>query len=257
MSLDGKLDANYYGKVFFGADISTAKVDIDGFSEDLSATTIGLTAGFPIGSLWNSGAYFEHAAIDIDGLGSDSIDSYGLFLGYTSDLMAFELFGGETDGDALSGTGVDWYDIGARAFFSIGDNGGIGGHWINSRLSVSGLDVDLTTVGVGGSFEVASGFSTFAGLSRSEVDVFLGDVTTFGIGVGYDLAPALNFPATMSLEFARSRLDDGVDKYDADSIRFGITIPFGDAKSTPMNSVASSTLSPNRNALTTAINIDF
>lgn len=257
ISLDGKLDVDYAGRLFFGANISTAKVDIDGISEDLSATTIGLTAGFPLGSMWNGGAYFEHAALDIDGFGTESINSYGLFVGYTSDLMAFEVFGGETDGDALSGTGVDWYDIGARASFAIGDRGEVGGHWINSRLSSGGFDVDLTSVGVGGSFEVAQGFSVFAGLNRSEIDVFVGDVTTFGLGVGYDMASVVNFPATVSLELVRSRLDDGVDNYDADSIRFGVTIPFGGAKSTPMNSIASSASSPNRTALTTAINSDF
>ena len=257
MSLDGKLDVTYAGVLSFGAKVSTGKVDIEGISEDLSATAIGLSAGFPLGSMWNGGAYYEHAELDIDGLGSDSINSYGLFLGYSSDLMAFEVFGGETDGDSLSGTGVDWYDIGTRASFAVGDKGELGGHWMRSRLSSGGVDVDLTSVGVAGSFELAQGLSVFAGLSRAEVDVLTGDVTTFGLGVGYDLNSVVNVPATVSLEFARSRLDDGVDEYDADTIRFGVTIPFGGAKSTPINSLASSVLSPNRNVVTTAINSDF
>lgn len=257
MSLDGKLDVNYAGVLSFGANISTGKIDIDGVSEDLSATIIGLNAGFPLGSMWNGGAYYEHAELDVDGLGSESINSYGLFVGYKSDLMALELFGGETDGDSLTGTGVDWFDIGGQASFAVGQAGEVGGHMIRSRLSSGGVDVDLTSVGIGGSFEMAQGLTVFAGLNRAEIDVLTGDVTTFGLGVGYDLGAMVNFPATVSLELSRSRIDDGVDDYDSDTIRFGITIPFGGAKASPMNSVASAAMAPNRNALTTVINSDF
>ena len=253
LSLDGTVGVTYDNGLTFGATGSTAKADAEGIAEDVSVNTLGLTGGFGFGNFWNAGVYVEFAEIDFDGLGSESTDTYGLSLGYASDLMAFEVFAGETDTDILAGTGVDWTDLGATAAFNIGTEGAFGGHVVRSRLSAAGTDVDLTTVGLGGHYALGNGFTGFAGLTHAEVDVFTGDVTTFGLGVGYDLTSVANFPATLSLELARSRLDDGVDSYDEDSIRFGITLPFGGAKAAPLNSVASNAMSPNRTALSTAL----
>lgn len=253
LSLDGALDVTYDNGLTFGGTASTAKADIDGIAEDLSVNTFGLTGGYKFANFWTAGAYFEFAEIDIDGLGSESTDSYGLSLGYASDLMGFEAFVGETDTDILTGTGVDWTDIGASAVFNIGTEGAVGGHVQRSRLSNGGVDVDLTSIGIGGHYALGNGFTGFAGVTRAEVDVLVGDVTTFGFGLGYDLTAVANFPATLSVELARSSLDDGVDNYDEDSIRFGITLPFGAAKGAPMNSVAAGAMSPNRTALTTTL----
>ena len=253
LSLDGKLGVTYDNGLSFGATASTATADVDGITEDINVSTLGLTGGFVFSNFWAVGAYFEFAEVDVDGLGSDSTDSYGLSVGYDSDLMAFEIFAGETDADLLAGTGVDWTDLGARVSFNIGTDAVIGGHVLRSRLSDGTDDVDLTTLGLGGHYALGNGFTGFAGVTRAEVDVFTGDVTTFGLGVGYDLMAVANVPATLSLELARARLDDGVDTYNEDSIRFGITLPFGAARTAPLNSVASSAMSPNRTALTTAL----
>lgn len=257
LSFDGDVDMAFDNGLRFGATASSANVDEDGIAEDLGITTFGLTGGVGFAGFWSAGAYFETAELDIDGLGSESTDSYGLSLGYASDLMAFEVFTGETDTDLLAGTGVDWTDLGASLSFNVGTQGTIGGHAMRSRLSSGGIDVDLTSVGLGGHYDLGSGFIGFAGLTRAEVDTFAGDITTFGVGVGYDLTATANVPATLSLELARSRLDDGVDTYNADSIRIGITLPFGPAKAAPRNSVAAKALSPNRTALSTAFTGTF
>lgn len=253
LSLDGKVGVTYDNGLSFGATASSATADAEGVSEDISFNTFGLNGAFGFAEFWKAGAYFEYAEADIDGVGSDSLDSYGLLLGYDSDIMAFEIFAGETDTDLLAGTGVDWTDVGATFAFNIDTAGAVGGHVLRSRFSSGGDDVDLTSIGLGGHYAFGNGLTGFAGVTRAEVDVLVGDVTTFGFGVGYDLTSTANFPAVVSLELARSTLDDGLDSYEEDSIRLGITLPFGAAKGAPLNSVAANAMSPNRNALSTAI----
>jgi len=253
LSLDGKIDVTYDNRLSFGATASSAKADIEGIAEDVGVNVFGLTGGVGFANFWTAGAYVELSRIDIDGLGSESLDSYGLSLGYGSDMMAFEAFLGETDTDILTGTGVDWTDLGATALFNIGTDGAVGGHVVRSRLSGGGGEADLTSIGLGGHFAFGNGFVGFAGVTRAEVDDLVGDLTTVGFGIGYDLSTMANFPATVSLELARSSIDDGTDSYDEDTIRFGLTLPFGGAKTAPMNSVAANAMSPNRTALTTAL----
>jgi hypothetical protein len=252
-SLDGQLTLKYDNGLMLGAKAASARADIDGFEEDTSVNVFGLTAGAGFANFWNGGAYYEFGDISEDGFGNESIDSYGLFLGYDSDLMAFELFGGSTDGYVLSGTDVDWTDLGARASLNIGTMGVVGGHIQRSRLSEGGESFDFTSYGLGGQYTLAQGFNAFAGITRAEIEEVAGDWTTFGIGIGYDLSAATNFPAILSLELARTRLSDDVDSIDQDSIRFGLTLPLGGAKTMPLNSAASNALSPNRTALTTAL----
>ncbi|OZB19574.1 MAG: hypothetical protein B7X55_03145 [Rhodobacterales bacterium 34-62-10] len=252
-SLDGKLDLSYDNGLMLGASAASARADVDGFAEDASANVFGLTAGANFASFWNGGVYYEFGDVSIDGIGNESIDSYGVFMGYDSDLMAFEVFAGTTDGYVLSGTGVDWNDLGASASFNIGAEGTVGGHIQRSRLSAAGVDVDLTSLGLGGSYAFGNGLVGYAGITYGEVDDLIGDLTTYGLGLGYDLSTTANFPATLSLEVARSTLDDGTTSADLDSIRFGITLPVGGTKSAPLNSVASNAMSPNRTALSTAL----
>ena len=252
LSLDGKIGVTYANRLSFGATVSSAKADPDG-TEDVSVNTFGLTGGVGFADFWSAGAYFEFAEVDFEGLGSESTDSYGLSIGYDSDLMAFQLFAGETDTDILSGTGVDWVDVGVTALFNMGTDGAVGGHVVRSRLSGGGGDVDLTSIGLGGHYAFGNGITAFAGITRAEVDLLVGDLTTFGFGVGYDLTATAGFPASLSLELARSQIDDGVDSYDEDSIRFGLTLPLGGTKTVPMNSVAANAMSPNRTALSTAL----
>lgn len=253
LSLDGRVGVTYDNNLTFGATASTATANPDGGFEDVSVNTLGLNGGVVFTNLWRLGGYVEFAEVDISGLGSENVDSYGLTAGYDSDLMGFEFFAGQSDTDILAGTGVDWTDVGARLSLNIGSEGAVGGHVVRSRLSSGGTDVDLTSIGLGGHYAFGQGLVGFAGVTHAEVDFLVGDLTTFGFGFGYDLTDMANFPATLSLELARAQLDDGVDKYNEDSIRFGITLPFGGTKTAPLNSVASNAMSPNRTALSTAL----
>jgi hypothetical protein len=252
-ALDGQMTLAYDNGLMLGARAASARADFEGIDEDASINVFGLTAGAGFANFWNGGFYYEFGDLSIDGFGNESIDSHGVFLGYDSDLMAFELFAGKTDGYALAGTDLDWTDLGARAAVNIGATGRIGGHVQRSRLSESGESANLLSYGLGGHYGFAQGFSAFAGLTRAEVEDVVGEMTTFGIGMGYDLSTAANFPATLSLELARTRLDDGTDRADLDTIRFGVTLPLGAARSLPLNSVAASALNPNRTALSTAL----
>lgn len=252
-ALDGAIGLDYDNGLRLGASASSVRADLSGIEEDISANVFGLTAGASFSNFWNAGVYYEYGKIGIVSLLEASIDSYGLFLGYDSDLMGFEVFAGTTDSYLLSGTGVDWADVGASASFKMGANSKIGGHVVRSRLSGGGDEVDLTTMGLGGSYGFGNGLVGYAGVTHGQIDDLVGDLTTVGLGVGYDLSDTANFPAMLSFEVARSRLDDGVDNVDLDTIRFGVTLPLGGGKAVPMNSVAANAMSPNRTALSTAI----
>lgn len=252
-ALDGKIGLTYANGLRLGASATSGRADVDGIAEDVSVNVFGFTGGAAFADFWNAGAYYEYASLGVDGFGDTGIDSYGVFVGYDSDLMALEAFLGETDGDALNGTGVDWKDLGARGSFNIGMDAAVGGHVMRSRLSGGGAKIDLTSVGLGGHYAFGNGLTGYAGITRGEVDDLDGTLTTFGAGVGYDLSMTAGFPATVSVELARSQIDDGVDKYNENTLRFGVTVPFGGGKGVPMNSVASGAMNPNRTALTTAI----
>lgn len=252
-SLDGALDLTYANGLMIGATATSGRIDFDGITEDASVNVFGFTGGAAFADFWNAGLYYEYAEIGLDGFFDEGVDSYGVFVGYDSDLMAFEAFLGETDGDALNGTGIDWTDLGARASFNIGMEGAVGGHVQRTRLSGAGADVDLYSIGLGGHYAFGNGLTGYAGVTRGEVEDLSGDLTTIGAGIGYDLSMTANLPATLSVELTRSQIDDGVDKYNQNALRFGVTLPLGNGKSVPMNSVAAGAMNPNRTALTTAI----
>ena len=253
LSLDGEIDLKFSNGLMFGATAATTRADVDGIDEDASVNAFGLTAGYAFASMWNGGVYFENSEFVLDGFGSASVDSYGLFAGYSSDLMDLELFGGVTDGYEVSGAGIDWNDLGLSLSYNMGPDGKFGGHVMRSHLSQGAVEVDMVSAGLGGHYAFGQGFMGFAGLTHATVEEFAGDITTVGIGVGYDLSAFTNFAAVASLEVAHSRLDDGTDTYDEDSIRLGVTVPLGGAATVPMNSVARSALSPNRTAVTSTL----
>lgn len=253
LSLDGEIDLKFSNGLMFGATAATTRADVDGIDEDASVNAFGLTAGYAFASMWNGGVYFENSEFVLEGFGSASVDSYGLFAGYSSDLMDLELFGGVTDGYEVSGAGIDWNDLGLSLSYNMGPDGKFGGHVMRSHLSQGAVEVDMVSAGLGGHYAFGQGFMGFAGLTHATVEEFAGDITTVGIGVGYDLSAFTNFAAVASLEVAHSRLDDGTDTYDEDSIRLGVTVPLGGAATVPMNSVARSALSPNRTAVTSTL----
>ena len=236
-SLDGEIDLKFSNGLMFGATAATTRADVDGIAEDASVNTFGLSAGYAFASQWNGGVYFENSEFALEGFGSESVDSYGLFVGYSSDLMDFEVFGGETDGYVVSGAGIDWNDLGLSLSYNIGPDGQFGGHVMRSHLSRGAVEVDMVSTGLGGHYAFGQGFTGFAGVTHATIEEFAGDVTTVGVGVGYDLSAFTNFGAVASLELARSRLDDGTDTYDEDSIRIGVTVPLGGTTSLPMNAL--------------------
>ena len=253
LSFDGRAGVTYDNRLTLGITASTAKADPDGVAEDLSINSLGLSGGVAFPSLWRLGGYAEFSEIRVSGLGSDKLDSFGVTVGYASDIMDAEAFAGQSDTDLLARTGVDWTDLGARLSFGIGQNGAVGGHMVRSRLSGGGMSVDVTSVGLGAHYDFGQGLVGFAGITRAEADILIGDVTNVGVGFGYDLSTVANVPAIVSLELARAQFDDGVDRYDEDTIRFGLTLPLGGSKTAPMNSVAANAMTPNRTALTTAL----
>lgn len=236
-----------------------ARLDPDQVANDIDASDFGLTLNYQFKNGAVVGGYVDHANIDVSGTALDvDVTSYGLSGGYVTDTFGAELFIGESETSPSLPSGVDWMDYGLKVRYNASDQFNVGGHVIQSELSQGGVDVDLTSWGVGGSYGFTNGWSGFAGVNWFDIDNVNIDATTFGLGVGYDLKQVSQIPALVSLELARTDLSQGGVSGDIDTIRLGVTLPLGNAKATPpLNSVARSAMSPRHNSLSTLVNTAF
>lgn len=253
LSLDGEIDLIHSSGLSFGATAGSTRADYDGIDDDASVKTYGLSAGYAVTADWTAGAFYEYGEFSVDGFGTAAIDTYGLFVAYGTDRVGVEFFAGETDGYEISGAGVDWSDLGASVSVDIGASAEIGAHLVRSHLSLGADELDMISAGLGGHYAFGNGLTGFAGITQASLQEFAGDLTTVGVGLGYDLAAATRVSAIASVELARTRVDDGFGTYDEDSIRVGITLPLGRAGTAPLNSVANTATSGNRTAITSAL----
>lgn len=237
-----------------GGDLSAARLDIDNVPVDLDVRAFGLDAGYRFSSGFTIGAYAEKAELDIETFPVDlSATSYGISAGYGTAYSDFGVFIGETETDPDLPPGVDIRDIGLTFGFRPTEGAMIGGNWIKTELSDGVTDVDITALGVAGSYAVNDAVSLFGGVTRTSIDLLDADVTTFGIGAGYDLGAITKIPGAISLELARSDLSAAGGSVDVDTVRLGYTIPLGGAAGAPRNSVASSILDPRHSAVTSTV----
>lgn len=252
-SLDGRLDLSYGNGLSLGATAASTRADYDGFDDHASVNSLGLTAGYALTPTWTAGLFYEYGEFSVDGFGAASMDSVGLFAAYDSALMGLEVFAGQTDGYDIAGAGVDWSDIGASLSFPVGSSGQIGAHLVRSHLSLGPDELDMVSAGLGGHYAFANGLLGFAGVTQASLEEFAGELTTMGVGLGYDLSTTMNLAAVASVELARTHVDFGTGTYDEDSIRIGLTLPLGRKAAAPLNSVAHSAATTNRTAITTAL----
>ena len=101
---------------------------------------------------------------------------------------------------------------------------------------------------------VTETLSIFGGLSKSTLDIVDTDLTSFGLGVNYDLAAATGVNASLSVELARSNLSIGGADGSVDTVRFGFSIPLGKGDfSVPLNSVADAVINPRHSVISSTV----
>lgn len=238
-----------------------SNIDPDNTSGDLSLLDLGTKLTYQFDNGATVGAYLDYADADLDtGLGIDlsgDATSYGITGGYSTMGFGIEAWIGETE-TSPDLNGVDWTDYGLLFRYQATEKAVFGAHYVRSELSGFGDSADLSSIGMGGYYQFASGWGAYAGISRqslSDVDV---DFTTIGIGVDYDFSQISEFPAQLSLELARTDLDVANLSGDLDTVRLGLTFPLGQREvSTPLNSVARAAMAPRHNALTTLVDTLF
>ena len=150
--------------------------------------------------------------------------------------------------------GIDIDDFGLSAKYAAMPNLDIAGAFQRATLSLGPDDADIDLIGLAAAYDINDQFSLFAGVSRTSVDLADLDVTTMGLGVGYDLSEMAGVASTVSLELARTDLSSGGPDGDIDTVRLGLTFPIG-GKGTeaPLNSVADSIFNPRRGAVNAAL----
>ncbi|MCV2868070.1 porin [Defluviimonas sp. WL0002] len=252
-TIDGRVEVGFANGLTFGARYDRVDTSIDGVPFDITGDAIGLDLGYGFGNGFGVGAYWEDAEIGIDDTPlSISARSYGVSASYETHGLEVGGFYGRksTDPDL----GLDFKDYGLTMGYEANDQLSIGGNIMRTRISAGGESVDLDMVGLAGSYSINDQWTAFGGVSRTSVDLADLDITTFGLGVSYDLSAMSSFGGIASLELARTNLDLGGSDGSIDSVRIGFTIPFGaKANKVPLNSVADSVMNPTHAVLSSTV----
>ncbi len=252
-TFDGRLDVGFGNGFSFGARFDRIDGSLDGVSGDVTGDLFGLALDYAFGNGFAVGAYWEDASIGIDGVPGDlSARSYGLSASYETAGMEFGGYYGDKSSDILAG--IDAEDYGLTFRYDAGTQFLVGGNFGRTNLSSGGTSVDLDMIGVAGSYAFSDQWAAFAGISRTSVDLADLDITTMGLGVSYDFSAATSFGGIASLELARTDADLGGGDGSIDTVRLGFTIPFGaNASKVPLNSVADSILNPSHAVLSSTV----
>lgn len=258
-SIDAEGGVRFENGFEIGVNGSFANIDPDQLPGDAQATDFGLDAKYTFSTGFSLGAYVDHASLDISGFAvNPDITSYGVSFGYTTGGLTAEGFIGASDVSPSFG-GVDVFDVGGSLQYELAPNAVIGAHVVRSTLSGAGVpgDIDLTAWGLAGAVDITQNWTLFGGLQRGSVSQAALDANTYSIGGSYNLQGVSQIPAILSLEYARSTLFSGGP--DVDSVRFGVTIPLGNTgkRTIPLNSTASSIMTPRHNAISTTVDSIF
>lgn len=250
LTLDGRFGVDLGNGLRFGADISGANVDIDGAADDLDQSVVGIYGAYGFANGTSAGLYVERADVDDD----LTLTSYGLMLGYEAEGAALGGFYGESDTDPALPNGGDVQDYGVTFRYTGAEGYTVGASALRTEISSNGRELNYDFAGIAGSYAVAPSWTLFGGLSDISLDELELDVTTLGLGVSYDLSAVSRANASVSLEVARSETEVSGLEGDETSVRLGLSIPLGSRGFVvPMNSVADSVLNPRHSAMSTSM----
>jgi hypothetical protein len=251
-SLDGRVNLTFANGMTLGVNAGYLDLGIDGAPFDINATFVGLDVGYKMASGLSFGAYAEQLTADA-GIGIDlSLKSIGAKVGYsTGDLEVGAHLGRTSVSPDIADIDAD--TLGLTAKYAAMPNLTLGGTFQRASISVGGGEADVDLLGLAGAYDVNEQFSVFGGISRTSIDDLDADITTMGLGVGYNLDLG-GVASTVSLELARTDLSALGGSTDLDTVRLGFTLPLG-GKGTeaPLNSVADSIFNPRHGAVNAAL----
>jgi predicted porin len=252
-TLDGRVDFAFANGVTFGVDAGYMDLGIDGAPIDLTANFVGMNLGYRFSNGMSAGVYVEQLTGSISLVPIDiSLKSIGAEFGYSMTNLEFGAHIGRTS--TSPDINIDIDNIGLTAKYTPMENLDIAGAFLRANLSSGGTDIDIDMLGLAAAYDINEQFSVFGGLSRtsiSDVDV---DFTTMGLGVGYDLSQMTGLASVVSLEVARTEISLGGSSEDLDTVRLGLTFPLGGKGSeAPLNSVADSIFNPRHGAVNAAL----
>ncbi len=252
-SLDGRVKLAFANGMTLGVSAGYLDLGIDGAPFDISANFVGLDAGYNFGNGISAGVYVEQLTGSVSALPIDlTLKSIGAEVGYTTGNLQFGAHVGRTS--TSPDINIDIDNVGLTAKYTPSEKLDIGGAFLRATLSSGGSEIDIDMLGVAAAYDINPQLSVFGGVSRtsiSDVDV---DFTTMGLGVGYDLSSMVGMASIVSLEVARTEVSLGGGSEDLDTLRLGLTFPLG-GKGTeaPLNSVADSIFNPRHGAVNAAL----
>ena len=242
MGIDGLLGVNFGNGLTMDADLRLGRTDSEG--EDLSTTGIGLAARYQFQNGTTLGAYAERDGISFDG-DDLTLTSVGVLLGYSAGPVRVEAYVGQTD---LGDTDVTSDDIGLYLSYATGQGLALGGGIAKSDVDGD----DLTMFRLGAVQDLNTDWTMFGGLEMADEAGI--DYSSLGIGISRDVSSVLGMPSSVSVEYLRQTISDGTDDVGLNTLRLGMTLPFGkDASQLPVNSLTQKVLRPRHNALPATI----
>jgi hypothetical protein len=253
-TLDGRVNLTFANGMTFGVNAGYLDLGIDGAPVDITATFVGLDLGYKMTSGLSFGVYAEQLTADAGLVIDLSLKSIGAKVGYETGSLDLGAYLGRTSvSPDIAGIEADTFGLSAK--YAAMPNLTLGGTFQRATLSVGGgadeADVDL--LGIAGAYDINEQFSMFGGISRTSIDEADADITTMGLGLGYNLDLG-GFASTVSLELARTDLSVFGGGTDLDTVRLGLTLPLGGAGTeAPLNSVADSIFNPRHGAVNAAL----
>lgn len=209
-------DLNYSTGNAFGFAVNGSTSRISEGADDLTINSLGGEAFYGFGNGRRAGAYF--GTLSVSDLLSDNLSSYGLFFGTSGEGHSIDLSFGqlEANGDTAN-------EVSLRGTYDLSQGTSLSGEF--SRAWDDGFNVN--TFGIGAAHDLSEQASVFGGLNVLSFDDGSDRLTTFSIGLAYDLATISSFGATGWIELSRSSFSDSSDGINR--VAFGISMPLGDA----------------------------
>lgn len=222
--LEFELSYQGAGPIGFGFSGGTSRISEDGDGMNLTDLTGDLSYGF--GNGYQAGVYAGSLSLSGDFL-DETLTAYGGFFGMSGDQYGFDLSFGKLEND-----GFDANEASLRGHFNVSDQtvltGNVGRFWED------GIELNMVGFGVNHAFSTQG--SVFGGLQRISGDLG-GSITTFSVGLAYDLAVISSFGATGWIELSRTSYDDG-PSLELDRVAFGLALPLGEgAVTAPLGSL--------------------
>lgn len=252
-SLDGRVNLSFANGMTLGVNAGYLDVGIDGVPFDISATFVGLDVGYKLASGLSFGAYAEQLTGKIGPLPFDlALKSMGANIGYATETLEFGASLGRTSVSPDIAE-IEADTLGLTAKYTAMPTLTLGGTFQRASISAGGGEADVDLIGLAGAYDLSEQFSLFGGISRTSIDDLDTDITTMGLGLGYNLDLG-GVASTVSLELARTDLSAFGGSTDLDTVRIGLTLPLGGAGTeAPLNSVADSIFNPRHGAVNAAL----